>query len=78
MSLFIQKCKNFKFQAPLSKKTIFFNSLVLIFILSLFFYFSFSVSAYHFNFVSLLEYKNKIIYGFFQTLSVSFFALICS
>ncbi|EAH8550468.1 amino acid ABC transporter permease [Campylobacter coli] len=46
--------------------------------LSLFFYFSFSVSAYHFNFVSLLEYKNKIIYGFFQTLSVSFFALICS
>ncbi|ENU8486111.1 amino acid ABC transporter permease, partial [Campylobacter coli] len=49
MSLFIQKCKNFKFQAPLSKKTIFFNSLVLIFILSLFFYFSFSVSAYHFN-----------------------------
>ncbi|MCE7148961.1 hypothetical protein LZV92_07595, partial [Campylobacter coli] len=24
MSLFIQKCKNFKFQAPLSKKTIFF------------------------------------------------------
>lgn len=78
LSLFIQKCKNFKFQAPLSKKTIFFNSLVLIFILSLFFYFSFSVSAYHFNFVSLLEYKNKIIYGFFQTLSVSFFALICS
>ncbi|EAJ0670818.1 amino acid ABC transporter permease, partial [Campylobacter coli] len=24
LSLFIQKCKNFKFQAPLSKKTIFF------------------------------------------------------
>ncbi|MFK0359267.1 amino acid ABC transporter permease, partial [Campylobacter coli] len=38
MSLFIQKCKNFKFQEPLSKKTIFFNSLVLIFFLSLFFF----------------------------------------
>ncbi len=78
MSLFIQKCNNFKFQAPLPKKTIFFNALILIFILSLFFYFSVSVSAYHFDFVSLLEYKNKIIYGFFQTLSVSFLALVCS
>lgn len=78
MSLFTQKCKNFKPIKPISKKNIFFNCLILFFILALFFYFTFSVSAYHFDFSLLLEYKNKIIYGFLNTLIISLFALLCS
>ncbi|WP_366559241.1 amino acid ABC transporter permease [Campylobacter sp.] len=52
------------------------NAFVLIIVLFVFFYLIFLSATYNFDFTSLLEYKYKIISGFFTTLVISILSLI--
>ncbi|NQY52988.1 MAG: amino acid ABC transporter permease [Campylobacteraceae bacterium] len=69
---------NIKEDKTLKKSVYLFNVVFLAALVFLFFYFMFKNVNYDFDFVSVFEYKQKFIDGFFVTIFISFFALILS
>ncbi|WP_424945014.1 amino acid ABC transporter permease [Campylobacter volucris] len=66
----------FNERKSLNFKIFIINAFILAFIMFSFFYFIFLNATYNFDFLAILEYKDKMIFGFFTTFIISLLSLI--